>query len=254
MYLCFIDESQTPPKPGQHGRPPYFIIAGVIVHEAQWHDIADELRALKAKAEYDIRGEIKWRFFGPANDHPDNTVKHLDQEAKNAFRTAFYNIISKRKAVKVIACVASVAAAYAQEYVNTQEDLYQFTYKPLSERFQYFLQDMERTVGSTQLGIMVADHRGKTQDDALRYKHHRFIEADAPIFSTYSNYVETLFLTPSHTSVGIQLADMVAGAIGRKFNSEDGFFYDQIEGSFRRSPAGRIDGYGLVKFPTQGWV
>jgi hypothetical protein len=180
-------------------------------------------------------------------------LAHLNQAARDAFRKAVYGIITKRKAVKIIACVTSVEAAYATDYVNTQEDLYQFTYKPISERFQYYLQDMERTVGSKQLGIMVADHRGKTQDDALRYKHHRFIEADAPVFSTYSNYVETLFLLPSHNSVGIQLADMVAGAIGRKFNSADSLFYDQIEPSFRRSPGGKVDGYGIVKFPTHGW-
>ena len=51
--------------------------------------------------------------------------------------------------------------------------------------------------------------------------------------------IETIFLTPSHNSVGIQLADMVAGAIGRKFNSGDTLYYDQIEPSFRRSSAGK---------------
>lgn len=253
MYLCFIDESGTPPKPGQQGRPPYFVIAGLIIHEAQWHGIAEELKVLKARPEYSVRGEIKWRHFGPGNQDAASSVLHLDQEARDAFRAAVYRIISKRKAVKVISCVASVVAAYEQSYVNSQEDLYQLTYKAISERFQYFLQDMERTVGSTQLGIMVADHRGKTQDDALRYKHHRFIEADAPVFSNYANYIETIFLTPSHNSVGIQLADMVAGAIGRSFNSGDPQYFNQIEGSFRRSPQGKVDGYGLVKFPTSNW-
>lgn len=254
MYLCFLDESGSPPKPNQQGRPPYFVIAGVIIHEAQWHDIANELKALKARPEFNVRGEIKWRYFGPANADPANTVLHLDQAGRDSFRSAFYEILTKRKAVKIICSVASFAAAYALPYVNDQEDLYLYTYKGVSERFQYFLQDMERTVGSRQLGLMVADHRGKTQDDALRSRHHRFIEGEAPVFSSYNNYVETLFLTPSHTSVGIQFADMVAGAIGRKFNSGDSAYYDRIEGSFRRSPGGAIAGFGIVKFPTQGWV
>lgn len=253
MYLYFIDESQTPPKPGQQGRPPYLVIAGVIIHEAQWHDISGELKALKAKPELNVRGEIKWRYFGPTNADPQNTVAHLDQAARDAFRGAFYSIIAKRKAVKIICCVTSVAAAYAQPYVNEAEDLYLYTYKGVSERFQYFLQDMERTVGSRQLGIMVADHRGKAQDDRLRSRHHALIDQNAPVFSTYANYVETLFLTPSHHSVGIQFADMVAGAIGRKFNSDDATYFDRIEPSFRRSAAGKVEGFGIVKFPTQGW-
>ncbi|MEA1013890.1 DUF3800 domain-containing protein [Sphingosinicella sp. LY1275] len=152
VYLCFIDESQTPPKPGQGGRPPYFVIAGVIIHEAQWHDIAAELKALKAKPEFNIEGEIKWRFFGPNNQDPANGLQHLDQAARDAFRGGLYGILTKRKAVKIILCVASVAAAYQLPYVTDQEDLYLYTYKAVSERFQYFLQDMERTVGSKQLG------------------------------------------------------------------------------------------------------
>lgn len=252
MYLFFIDESQTPPKPTQVGRTaPYFIIAGVIIHEAQWHGIASDFLTLKRRPEFNVRGEVKWRYFGPHNEDPDNSVAHLDQDARDRFREGVYNIIARRRAVRIIANVTDVQAAYALPYVNTQEDLYHFTYKGVSERFQYFLQDMERQVGARQLGIMVADHRGKAQDDSLRTRHHGLIDGDAPVVSNYANYVETVFLTPSHHSVGIQFADLVAGAIGRYFNSKEARFYDQIQGSFRQSADGRIEGYGLVRFPTQ---
>lgn len=253
MYLCFADESQTPPNPGQQGRPPYFIISGVIIHEDQWHDIANEVKSLKARPEFNVRGEIKWRYFGPSNQDKNNSVAHLDQDHRNSFREEFYSILVKRKAVRIIACVASVEAAYKLAYCNDQEDLYMYTYKAISERFQYFLQDMERTVGSKQLGIMVADHRGKAQDEKLKRRHHELIDGDAPVFSQYDNYIETLFLTPSHNSVGIQFADMIAGAIGRKFNSKDEHFYRQIVQSFRKSPFGKIEGWGLAKFPKSGW-
>ena len=88
MYLCFIDESQTPPNPGQQNRPPYFIIAGVVIHEAQWHGISDDLKALKARPEFNVAGEIKWRFFGPTNKDPANSVAHLDQTARDEFRVS----------------------------------------------------------------------------------------------------------------------------------------------------------------------
>ena len=67
--------------------------------------------------------------------------------------------------------------------------------------------------------------------------------------SDYKNYVETVFLTPSEHSVGIQFADMVAGAIGRKFISNDATFYNMIAGSFRRSSQGKLEGYGEIKVP-----
>ena len=112
------------------------------------------------------------------------------------------------------------------------------------------MQDISRTVGADQLGLMVADHRSKAQDEKLRERHHELIDHNAPMFSNYANYVETLFLTPSHNSVGIQFADMVAGAIGRRFNAEDALYFDQLEPSFRKSPQGRVDGFGIVRFPT----
>lgn len=58
MYLCFMDESGSPPKPTSKQPRPYFIISAVIMHEAQWHGIADELKKLKAKPEFNIQGEI----------------------------------------------------------------------------------------------------------------------------------------------------------------------------------------------------
>lgn len=251
MYLCFIDESRTPPNPNQRGRARYFVIAGVIIHEAQWHGIASEFKALKAKPEFNVSGEIKWRYFGPTNQDDANPVRHLDQVARDRFRDAMYAILVRRKAVKIICCVTDCQEAYLLPYVRSQEDLYHFTYKGVSERFQYYLQDMGRTVGAEQLGLMVADHRGKSQDERLRERHHALVDEAAPQFSTYANYVETLFLTPSHHSVGIQFADMVAGAIGRRFNSDESRFFDEIEPAFRRSPAGKVDGFGIVKFPAR---
>jgi hypothetical protein len=252
MHLCFLDESGSAPKPTSNSRQPYFVIAGLIMHEAQWHGIAAEVKAIKAK--FKVNGEIKWRYFSPHNNDADNSVRHLSVEQKDEFRWKLFEVITSRKSVRIVACVTSVAAAYKQAYVKSDDDLYEYTYKPVTERFQYYLQDISRVVGDKQLGIVVADHRGKAQDELLRKQHGGLVNQRHMFASKYENYVETVFLTPSHHSVGIQLADLVAGAIGRSFNAPDPRYMDKIRGSFRASPNGQIDGYGLVKFPTKGWV
>ena len=83
----------------------------------------------------------------------------------------------------------------------------------------------------------------------MRQQHERLIEESWNSTSTYTNFVEGLFFAPSHMSVGIQLADMVAGATWRAFERGDSRFFDMIKGSFRAKPTGEIDGFGLVKFP-----
>ncbi len=258
MHLYFIDESGTPPKPTAANPKPYFIMAGLVMHEDQWHGVTSEFKTLKAKPEFNVTGEVKWRYFGAANDDADNSVKHLDQAARDTFRSEMCAIITRRKSIKIIGCVTSVSAAYETDYVKDATDLYHYTYKTISERFQYHLQDLSRVVGSKQLGMVIADHRGTKQDDALRKQHDRYVDGASPFVSNYENYIESLLLTPSHHSVGIQFADLIAGAIGRAYNTRglpnpDSKFADLLGPSFRRSPSGKIEGWGLVKFPTKGW-
>jgi hypothetical protein len=196
-----------------------------------------------------VFGEIKWRFFGTENDDPNNSVRHLSQEDREEFRRLFFNILTKRRGVKIVGCVTNVNEAYRQKYIKDEEDIYFYTYKPLSERFLYHLQDMTREVGARQLGIVVADHRGKKQDQMLRSSHDRIVQDDSPFASKYGNFVETLFLTPSHVCVGIQFADMVAGALGRGFNTGDWPHFQSIRSAIRTSSDGQLVGYGIAKFP-----
>lgn len=254
MHFCFIDESGTPPSPTPTKSNSYFVIGGIIMHESQWHGVASEVRQLCAKPKYAINGEIKWRYFGAHSSDPQNSVAHLNQELRDAFRFDYFNILLRRKSLKIIACVASVAAAYRLPTITDAEKLYNHTYKPVSERFQYHLQGLSRTVGDTQLGLVVADHRGRKQDDGFRVNHSDMVDRENAYVSNYSNFVECIFLTPSHMSIGVQMADMVAGAIGRAFNQGDTQYFDMLKPAFRCKPNGSIDGYGLVKFPTRGWV
>jgi hypothetical protein len=249
MHLCFIDESGTPPKPSAKTPRPYFVLAGVIINEAQWHEIAREVDTLRKRPRFRVFGEIKWRYFGTENADPDNSVGHLSLEVRNEFRAALYHILTKRRGVKIIGCVTNVKEAYRQKYVEDEEDIYFYTYKPLSERFLYHLQDIAREVGAKQLGIVVADHRGKKQDQMLRSSHERIVQDKSPFASNYGLFVESLFLTPSHVSVGIQFADMVAGALGRGFNTGDWTHFQAIRSAIRKSPEGSLVGHGIAKFP-----
>jgi hypothetical protein len=156
--------------------------------------------------------------------------------------------------VKIIAGLTQCEPAYKLAIISDQHDIYFRTYKVLTERFQYLLQDIGKTSGRQTLGIIVADHRGTGDDDKMRKQHQKLVDQNLMYVSTYSNLVEGLFLAPSHMSVGIQFADMVAGAIWRKFEADDPRWYDAIKPSFRMSPTQVIDGYGIARFPKGGWT
>jgi hypothetical protein len=251
MHLCYVDESGTPPTKNKASKRRYFVLAGVVMHETQWHAVSKELKALKKDRRFSINGEIKWRYFGPDNDDPSNPLAHLKWESRDEFRSELFNILTKRKSVSIIVCAADTVAAYEKDYVQTPADIYHYCYKAISERLQYHLQDLGRTVGEKQLGIVVADPRGKTQDDELRKEHHRLIDQTSPTISNYDNIIDSIFFTPSHLSEGIQFADMVAGAVGRALINKESTYARQLKPSFRRSGSGRIRGFGFVWFPDK---
>ncbi|MDM0115714.1 DUF3800 domain-containing protein [Variovorax sp. J22R133] len=251
MQLLFIDESGTPPQPKDADQLGYFVLGGVVVPEEVWVKLAADLNRIKAA--YQVHGEIKWRYFAPAKGGKANPLAHLSADEKEALRCALYKALTAYKTITIISVVAHAPTCYQKDHINRPEDIYQFAYKQLTERFQYFLQDLSRRSDQSVHGIVVCDHRGPKDDDSLRNLHATLMSSPTANISEYHNVIEGLFIAPSHLSVGIQFADIVAGAIFRKFKAGDDRFYRQVAGSLRTSPTGSVLGYGVVKLPRDGW-
>lgn len=249
MHLCFVDESGIPTRPSQ-GRPGFFTIGGIIIPEKHWHEIRRKFLCLKDQNNY--RGEVKWRYFAPNNDDPTNPMLEWDEERRNDFRLSLFNIIIENNAIKLICCVCNTRLAYNLRHVNNQEDVYFQTYKAVTERFQYFLQDLSPK-NHTINGIIVADQRNRRQDNHLRVQHENLVRKTSKNTANYENFIETLFFVPSDMSVGMQLADMVAGATYRYFSREDDRWIEHIRGAFRTDARGKIKGYGVVHLPKSNW-
>jgi hypothetical protein len=251
MKILFLDESGTPPRPDQQTQR-YFVIAGAIVPEASWTKLRDALLGMKIRRK--IRGELKWRYFAPGNNEAQNPMRALDQGIRDLIRTELYQMIASDRSIILIAGVCSIPAAYAMASINDQQGIYNLTYKVITERFQYFLQDLKRETGVEEYGLIIADHRGREDDKRLRAHHQMLVHSTAAFTSKYPNILESLLLQPSNLSIGIQFADIVAGAVWRKFERNDDRWFNLIEASFRKSATGQIDGYGIVKVPKAGWV
>lgn len=250
MQILFIDESGTPPAPDKVGNSPQFVLGGAIIPDELWHRVKADLDAIKRK--YKVTGEIKWRYFAPA--HPDakkHSLSHLATVEKESLRTAIYDLIRKYKSIKTIGIVTDVAAAYQLPYIHNADDIYWYSYKQIAERFQYYLQDISQISGQKINGIIVCDHRAPKDDKRLQELHTKLLLGQHNANSSFSHLVEGVFIAPSHLSVGIQLADLVAGALLRNFKENDDRFYKQIQETFRKSVAGKTEGYGLIRFPKR---
>ncbi len=248
MQILFIDESGTPPPVDKIATSPLFVLGGAIIPDEFWHRVKADLEA--AKRDFDVTGEIKWRFFSPDN-RKHHSLSHLDAADKEALRTRLFGIIARYKSIKTMSVIVDVAAAYELNYINSPDDLYWYAYKTMTERFQYYLQDISRIAGQRINGIIVCDHRGPNDDRRLQELHSKLLLGQHDAHSSYTHLVEGVFIAPSHLSVGIQFADMVGGAVLRRFKADDPRFFDQIADTFRKSDAGKTEGYGLIRFPKR---
>ena len=100
MHLLFVDESGTPPKPGnRYSR--YFVMSGLIIPEDSWLQVRHDLLGMKIRLR--LRGEIKWRHFAPGNDEPKNPMRKLGQDERDFIRKEMFGIITKPKSLTRIA-------------------------------------------------------------------------------------------------------------------------------------------------------
>lgn len=251
MQLFFIDESGTIPPKEKNDGIDYFTLGGIVIPEDLWHELDKELAGLKTR--FGVNGEIKWRYFSPQKPGATpHSLSHLSGPQKEELRLAIYQLVTKFKSIRLICALVDVKTAYKFDYVSNENDLYWYAYKQMTERFQYYLQDISRIVGSKINGIIVCDNRQPKDDHQLRHLHQKLLTGSKKHFSVYENLVEGVFIAPSHLSVGIQFADMVAGAVYRNFVRKDARYFELIKTSFRKGSAGQIEGYGLVRWPKGG--
>ena len=249
MQLFFIDESGTIPPKNCAIDVTYFVLGGIIIPEGLWHTIDKELDLIKKR--YKVYGEIKWRYFFSAlkEGTKQHHLSHLNLLEKENLRISIYNLLKKFKSIRSICVVVNIQKAYSLNYIHNENDLYWFAYKQMIERFQYYLQDLSRIVGSKINGIIVCDHRQPKEDQQLRHLHQELMLNSKNNNSIYKNLIEGVFIAPSHLSVGIQFADLIAGAIYRKFAKKDDKFFEIILPLLRKSKDGKIEGYGLIIWP-----
>jgi len=238
MHLCFVDESGTPPSAPSR-KNPYFTLGAVIIEDRRWKDVANDVRGFCTS--HGIRGEMKWRYFAPDNSSADSPILHLSRQERRELRRSFASAISQMP-LTIISCVTDVEVAFEYGAVTNQRELYHFCYKPLTERFQYFLQDVD------SLGIIVADHRGRDDDRLFRAHHETLTTRRAQTRSAYDRFIEGLLLQDSCHSIGIQLADFVAGAVHRAYARGDSETAALLKPRFR-AQGEKIRGYGLVHHP-----
>lgn len=114
------------------------------------------------------------------------------------------------------------------------------------ERAYAFLKERSQHDRTTHI---VVERRGRREDDALELAFRR-IRDGANQWGAMPGF-EIVFADKKTNSAGLQLADLTARPIGRHVlnPAQPNRAWEIIEPKLRRSPSGRVGGWGLKVFP-----
>lgn len=247
MHILFVDESGTAPELAHAEKSPKFVLAGIVISEDIWPRLRDELELLKRK--YSIDGEIKWRYFFRSDSANHFTLDHLSVSGRDDLRRELFGVLGLFPSLRLLAVVVDTVAAYKEKLCETGEELYQLAFKAITEQFQSLLGSLEAEIGLSVKGLIVADNRNHIQDSKLREFHHSLISMRAEASPQQDKLIEGLFFAASHLSVGTQFADLVAGAVFRKYSRGDVEFWKAIEATFSSNLMRGNNSDGLREVP-----
>lgn len=243
MYIVFIDESGKPVK--KEWRP--FVVAAVIMHENILDEVEEGLLDLKLR----FLGKIGYNaeIHGKEIVHGKGYFSRIDIERRERLLSECYAFIGN-KPLSLIASVVLKSGYAGVPAKEAREQMESVAYTHLLERITIYF-DKKRT---NERILLIIDETDVKHDISIKNRISEEIRRGlytSRRLSSRKIFPAPLFLA-SHTQAGLQLADLVAYAVFRKYskNLKSAIFdfnkyLQMINAKFDKCRNGRIDGCGI---------
>jgi hypothetical protein len=271
-YLLYVDDSGTKEysPDGQYhkgsGLTQYFVFGGLIVTPAVAGYLTRRMHELKTKIFGRADVEIKANWLRVQKERTKRYLEpfRLSEDSFREFSNSLYELISFTDCV-LVACVVNkqeVQSKYPEPHYAPS-----IAYDCLLQRAQL---EMESKNG--KLHVVIDDMSGATPKgnqykENLRYQHKWLLTRGSPLRTgLVFDRIGGLSFSDSRADERLQLADLAAYAVYRQFvehgsswevdaNSLPTYsYFEKIAHKFRKNEYGRIQGYGIVKFPLKNRI
>lgn len=116
------------------------------------------------------------------------------------------------------------------------------------ERFEYFLTTGANAAGA--YGLVVVDQKSKQFDAALRAVASDLLERGTT-YARIQHVIDGVLVTPSHHSVGLQVADFVVGGVHRLVEYGDDRYWQIMRRNVHTDWHGEPLGAGVKRYPSR---
>lgn len=219
MHLLYVDESGSVPDPAQQ----YFVLAGVSVFERKTHWVEQKLNEVASR--FDDEDPHNIELHGsPMRSGRDGWKIHPLTERLTAIQDALRMGVAEHypKGVRLFAAVVKKSALPGEDPVV-------HAFEQLASRFDLYLRRCHRKYNDTQRGIMLFDESATEQRIQSLAREFKY---DGHSWGRTTNYAEVPVFLDSKATRLIQLADLVAYSIFRKYEADDDSFFNEIRHCF----------------------
>jgi hypothetical protein len=218
MYLLYADESGSIGDSTER----HFVLAGLAVFEREPHWLEQELEEIAKR--FDANEPQSVELHGSPMRAGKGKWRHYPkQDREQAILDALTNGVCKRHPGQV-----RLFAAVLEKQNFSGQDVAQVAFEQLSSRFDQFLGRLHQK-GNTQRGLILFD---KSSTEKRIQTLAKEFKTAGHSFGRTRNYAEVPVFIDSQASRLIQLADLIAYAIFRKFEYGDTRFFDVISHCF----------------------
>lgn len=215
MYLLYADESGTPGGADQE----HFILAGITVFERKAHWLSLELDKIAAR--FNTADPKKIELHGAPMLAGRKAWRKIEkQDRLDGIKDALRLIDGKQ--CRIIASVVRKGAIAPKDPVHC-------TFQQLITRFDHFLSRQHFHFNNTQRGLVIFD---KSSKEVPIQTLAREFKVDGHEWGSLRNMAEVPVFVDSQATRLIQLADLVAYALFRKYEKDDTQFFDIIAQKF----------------------
>lgn len=248
--IAFLDEAGVPEIPSlfKGNVEDEFCIGHCFFGVHYWQELREVYAATRDDFGIDPAGELKWRNLlrhsGPA--------KHMDDAMVHEFLTTLVKRIDPDKFKAVGVTVYKESRYRSKGYIRDGQDIYNAAVLFALQRLQNHLDDKHGR-GTNCPTLVIADSRqGSGQDNRLKKFVDDAMGGTGGLWVSFDkSLVEGILFQVSHYSVGVQLADFIAGAVFQKDARGQSRYFNIFHPLFRKGPGGRVPGYGYVTWGSR---
>lgn len=265
IYFCFSDEcgdyhsEMTERQIRQH---PFYIRATMLLNAGEWKGLNAKFRELKVKYELPITKELKWANLWTIRKFQNNGKAIPTKFDLSEYENIDYHhlIDFVEESLSLISTIDEVRVVIT--YTKNKSDNRFTETQLLSYHLQEHMQRIEMALQHdvSNLGVLFIDPVSSKKNKILRDIYNNLYE-NGDFINRYSFIKDSLNIENSHQSVGIQLADFIAGSFSAclKANDENNYnrgikmFLDSVYPKLRKY-RNSVHGAGIREVPSNALI